>query len=49
MLGNLKFGFHQPTSIYAMVKNEDSCVGGGLLADEVGLGKSVETIGLLIH
>lgn len=44
----LKFDMHQPTAINALVEFEDSCVGAGLNAEEVGLGKTVETIGLLL-
>jgi SNF2 family DNA or RNA helicase len=40
---------HQPTAINALTEFEDSCVGAGLNAEEVGLGKTVETIGLLLH
>lgn len=49
LLDNLKFEYHQPTAICALTRFEDSCVEGGLLAEDVGLGKSVEMIGHLLH
>jgi len=40
---------HQPTAINALADFEDSYVGAALNAEEVGLGKTIETIGLLLH
>jgi hypothetical protein len=40
--------FWQPVGIRAMVEFEDSAVRGGINADDVGLGKTAETIGLLL-
>ncbi|KAJ4326067.1 hypothetical protein N0V94_000229 [Neodidymelliopsis sp. IMI 364377] len=48
LLRSIVLDRHQPTAINALVKFEDSCVGGALNAEEVGLGKTVETIGLLL-
>ncbi|KAF2030155.1 hypothetical protein EK21DRAFT_89216 [Setomelanomma holmii] len=48
LLGTLTFDAHQPTGIWTMVGFEDSCVGGGLNGEDVGLGKTVEVIGLLL-
>ena len=44
-----EFDLNQPTAINALVEFEDSCVGGALNAEEVGLGKTVEILGLLLH
>jgi SNF2 family DNA or RNA helicase len=41
--------FYQPTAINAIVEFEDSALKGGLLADDMGIGKTVEIIGLLLH
>jgi SNF2 family DNA or RNA helicase len=43
-----EFDFYQPTAIKAMVDFEDSWIGGGVLAEDVGLGKTIEVIGLLL-
>jgi SNF2 family DNA or RNA helicase len=43
-----KFDFYQPTAIEAMVDFENSPIHGGVLAEDVGLGKTVEAIGLLL-
>jgi SNF2 family DNA or RNA helicase len=43
------FAFYQPTAIEAMVAFEDPEIGGPLLADDMGLGKAVEIIGVLLH
>jgi SNF2 family DNA or RNA helicase len=43
-----KLEFYQPTAIKAMVEFEDSWIGGGVLAEDVGLGKTIEVIGLLL-
>ena len=48
LLLSLSFDRHQPTAINALVEFENSCVGAGLNAEEVGLGKTVEIIGLLL-
>ncbi|KAI4675893.1 uncharacterized protein J4E84_009868 [Alternaria hordeiaustralica] len=39
---------HQPTGINAMVDFEEGCVNGGLCAEDCGLGKTLETLGLLL-
>jgi SNF2 family DNA or RNA helicase len=43
-----EFDFYQPTAIKAMVDFEDSWIGGDVLAEDVGLGKTIEVIGLLL-
>jgi SNF2 family DNA or RNA helicase len=43
-----KFEFYQPTAIKAMVDFEDSWIGGDVLAEDVGLRKTIEVIGLLL-
>lgn len=48
MLANVYFDFHQPVCIDALMGFEDSFIGGGILGDDVGLGKTIETIGLLL-
>jgi SNF2 family DNA or RNA helicase len=40
---------YQPTDIAALVAFEDSEVGGGVLSDEVGTGKTYVVIGLTLH
>jgi SNF2 family DNA or RNA helicase len=40
---------YQPTGIAALVVFEDSEVGGGVLSDEVGTGKTYVVIGLLLY
>jgi hypothetical protein len=41
--------FYQPTAIKAMVDFENSNTSSGLLADDPGLGKTLEMIGLLLY
>jgi SNF2 family DNA or RNA helicase len=47
-VGNITLDIHQPTGTRSLYKFEESCVGGGLLADDVGLGKTMQLIGLLL-
>ncbi|KAF3043432.1 hypothetical protein E8E12_007269 [Didymella heteroderae] len=49
LLPSISLKMHQPTAINALVEFENSCVGGALNAEEVGLGKTVEIVGLLLH
>jgi SNF2 family DNA or RNA helicase len=44
----LSLNFHQPTAIKALVDFEDSWIGGGVLAEDYGLEKTIEVIGLLL-
>jgi SNF2 family DNA or RNA helicase len=46
--GHIMLDIHQPTGIHSLYKFEESCVGGGLLADDVGLGKTIQLVGLLL-
>lgn len=43
------FEFYQPTAIDALVTFENSEIRGGLLADDMGIGKTVEVIGLMLY
>ncbi|OAL50711.1 hypothetical protein IQ07DRAFT_680068 [Pyrenochaeta sp. DS3sAY3a] len=40
--------YQPPVCINALMGFEDSFIGGGILGDDVGLGKTIETIGLLL-
>lgn len=48
-LPSITLKMHQPTAINALVEFESSCIGGALNAEEVGLGKTIEMVGLLLH
>jgi SNF2 family DNA or RNA helicase len=48
-IGNITLDIHQPTGIHSLYEFEESGVGGGILADDVGLGKTMQVIGLLLH
>jgi SNF2 family DNA or RNA helicase len=48
LFGHITLDIHQPTRIHSLYKFEEFCVGGGLLVDDVGLGKTIQLVGLLL-
>lgn len=46
MLVSAKFEFWQPLAIKAIKEFEEGYLRGGILADDVGIGKTFEAIGL---
>lgn len=44
----MTFALYQPVAIHVMVCFDNALVGGGILGEEVGLGKTVEMIGLFL-
>ncbi|KAI9651670.1 MAG: hypothetical protein M1831_000545 [Alyxoria varia] len=49
MLRSTQLKFFQPVAIDGINKFQESGIGGAILGDKMGLGKTIETIGLYLH